>query len=67
MRNAGHLVGSHSHTHVPLTAKPVEFVRDELQRSKTILEAVTGEAVDFLAPPGGLVDSSVRDLAKQVG
>src|SRR5262249_53451782 len=67
MRKAGHVIGSHSHTHIPLLSQPKEFVYDELHRSKAILEEVTEQAVDFLAPPGGCVDSAVRNLAKEVG
>src|SRR5262249_40202930 len=50
---AGHGVGSHSHRHTPLPAKPANFVHDELYRSKAILEGLIGQVVDFLAPPGG--------------
>jgi peptidoglycan/xylan/chitin deacetylase (PgdA/CDA1 family) len=67
LSQAGHVVGSHAHTHIPLSAQPREFVHEELHRSKAILEEVTGHAVDFMAPPGGLVDSVVRNLAKEVG
>jgi peptidoglycan/xylan/chitin deacetylase (PgdA/CDA1 family) len=67
MHHAGHVIGSHSHTHIPLPAQPAGSVHDELHRSKAILEDVTGQAVDFLAPPGGFVDSAVRNLAKEVG
>jgi peptidoglycan/xylan/chitin deacetylase (PgdA/CDA1 family) len=67
MRQAGHVIGSHAHTHIPLSAKPKEFVHEELHRSKAILEEVTGQAVDFLAPPGGCVDSAVRNLAQEMG
>jgi peptidoglycan/xylan/chitin deacetylase (PgdA/CDA1 family) len=67
MCEAGHVIGSHAHTHVPLAAKPVRYIHEELHRSKAILEDLTGQRVDFIAPPGGLVDRSVREIAQAAG
>jgi hypothetical protein len=50
----GHVVGSHSYSHVPLdTVEPVRLAQ-ELRDSKRALEDITGSPVTWFAPPGGI-------------
>lgn len=49
--DAGHEIGSHTHTHQHLSEVPGTERREELEKSKARLEAVTGEeVVGFRAP-----------------
>jgi peptidoglycan/xylan/chitin deacetylase (PgdA/CDA1 family) len=63
----GHLVGSHAHTHRPLTRLRPDDLREELRRSKAILEDVLGEPVSALAAPGGFSSARVAEAAADEG
>jgi len=60
-------IGSHGCSHRPLTAMPVAEMREELTRSKSILEDITGSPVLTLALPHGFGSRAVEDAAKEVG
>jgi peptidoglycan/xylan/chitin deacetylase (PgdA/CDA1 family) len=57
-------LGSHTHTHPPLTELPIESVEEELRRSRKALIAATSESVEIFAQPYGasneMVDRMVR-------
>jgi peptidoglycan/xylan/chitin deacetylase (PgdA/CDA1 family) len=53
MHAAGMHIGSHAMTHRFLTTLSPREEEDELSRSKEMLEAIVGDAVDHFAPPGG--------------
>jgi peptidoglycan/xylan/chitin deacetylase (PgdA/CDA1 family) len=63
----GATIGSHSHRHVFMT----NFNRDELmsdvQKSKDILEEISGMKIDTIAYPIGRFDQVVVDTLKQTG
>jgi peptidoglycan/xylan/chitin deacetylase (PgdA/CDA1 family) len=63
----GHLVGSHAHSHRPLTGLGPKDLREELRRSKAILEEVLGEPVSTLAVPGGFSSARVAEAAADEG
>jgi peptidoglycan/xylan/chitin deacetylase (PgdA/CDA1 family) len=63
----GHIVGSHAHSHRPLTRLPLAELRDELRRSKAILEDLLADEVDVLAAPGGFCSARVAELAAAEG
>jgi peptidoglycan/xylan/chitin deacetylase (PgdA/CDA1 family) len=67
LRDAGHVIGSHSHTHAILTRLPIEDVRDEWARSKAVLEELLGETVDTLAVPRGYVTPRILEAAAGCG
>jgi hypothetical protein len=54
LARAGHTIGSHSHTHGSLRGLSVESVREEVVRSKSVLEDITSRPVTHFAPPGGI-------------
>ncbi len=60
-------VGSHSHTHVQLDIIGERLARDELLRSKLILEDLLGHPIRSVAYPHGYSNASVRRIAKEVG
>jgi peptidoglycan-N-acetylglucosamine deacetylase len=62
----GHTIGNHSWSHPNLALTAPAKVRDELRRTKSILEQITGEPVRYFRPPFGArrpdVLAAARDL-----
>ncbi len=67
LQSAGFTCGAHSLTHQHLPHLPAERCRDELQRSRGLLEERLGCAVTHLAYPFGSTDERVREMAAEVG
>jgi peptidoglycan/xylan/chitin deacetylase (PgdA/CDA1 family) len=63
----GHRVASHTVTHRPLPSLSSAQLLEELSNSKAVLEDLTGQPVDWLVPPGGLLCPRSLDVAKQAG
>lgn len=59
MHRAGIIIGSHTHTHALLDHESAATVREELSRSRRLLEAVVGAPVRHFAYPDGRFNSSV--------
>ena len=59
--------GSHSASHVSLTAEPDELVYADLQQSIRSMTQQMGKAPAWLAYPNGLVDRFVVEAARQLG
>jgi peptidoglycan/xylan/chitin deacetylase (PgdA/CDA1 family) len=63
----GHRIGSHTATHRSLPSLSNTQIVDELSGSKAALEDLTGQAVDWLAPPGGLLCPRSLAIATELG
>ena len=63
----GHRIASHTVTHRPLPSLSNAQLFDELGNSKAALEDLTGQSIDWLVPPGGLLCPRSLDVAMQVG
>jgi peptidoglycan/xylan/chitin deacetylase (PgdA/CDA1 family) len=67
LHGAGMHIGSHAMTHRFLTTLDESAERDELARSRDVLESIVGVAVDHFAPPGGRWSArtarTLRDLS----
>ncbi|HMD68606.1 MAG TPA: polysaccharide deacetylase family protein, partial [Chitinivibrionales bacterium] len=63
----GHEIGSHTVTHANLTLLCDADLRDELSRSKNILEDITGKPITSLSFPFGQWNSRVWDAAREAG
>ena len=63
----GHRIGSHTVSHPHLTKLNSTDLDDELNISKRLLENLTGQTVDWLAPPGGIYNQAVVDRAMELG
>lgn len=50
----GHIIGSHSHRHIPLDVLPRDELMSELAVSKLELEQCLSREVAYFAPPGGI-------------
>jgi peptidoglycan/xylan/chitin deacetylase (PgdA/CDA1 family) len=64
---AGHVVGSHSHTHPRLTELSDAEVTDELRTSRELLAELLGAPPDSFAVPGGFYDRRIARLAAAAG
>lgn len=67
LHKAGHRIGSHSHDHSLLTELPRERMRQDIERSVKILEDLTGEKVEWFAPPEGDYNDHVVGAAHEIG
>lgn len=68
LRAAGHVVGSHSHTHPDIMSDlPRERLAAEWNLSRTVLEAHLGEACTAASVPGGDLSPAVAESAAAAG
>lgn len=67
LHSAGHVVGSHSHSHPVMTRLSDAEIADEWRRSKTILEDTLGAAVTTLSVPTGYYEERVGRIAVGLG
>lgn len=67
MHKAGITIGSHTVSHSLLPAETIETVRFEVMRSKRMLEANLGTAVNHFAYPDGRFNSAVIKAVKSAG
>ncbi|MEA1979869.1 MAG: polysaccharide deacetylase family protein [candidate division Zixibacteria bacterium] len=59
--------GSHGHSHNDLTCMEKSKIKEELKKSKTILEDITGEEVNTISYPFGRTSNLVCDMASELG
>ena len=64
---AGLGIGAHGHTHVALDAVGPAAARDEIRRSRDLLEEWTGRTISSFAYPHGFHDRRVRGLVIDAG
>lgn len=64
---SGHVIGSHTVTHRPLSQLNQQELKDELFRSKDELEQLTGTGINYLSLPYGLSNQQVVQMAMQAG
>jgi peptidoglycan/xylan/chitin deacetylase (PgdA/CDA1 family) len=67
MSRAGHYIGLHSHEHRPMTRMSPAEARDQMKRSRGILEQLTGSPQRIFAPPGGYISRAILDAAIESG
>jgi peptidoglycan/xylan/chitin deacetylase (PgdA/CDA1 family) len=68
LRSAGHVVGTHSHTHPDIfRSLPRELMRTEWRVSRAILEALLGEPCTTASVPGGDISRVVLESAAEGG
>ncbi len=65
---AGHVIGSHSHTHPEvMPALSDEQIREEWRTSIAVLEDVTGRPVEHASVPNGFTNQAVEAAAEEAG
>jgi peptidoglycan/xylan/chitin deacetylase (PgdA/CDA1 family) len=67
LQQAGHIIGSHTHTHPMLTACGTVALRNELTVSKQVLEQRLGVEVDSISMPGGRINARVLAACGEAG
>lgn len=67
LHEAGHTIGSHTHTHPMLTACGNRSLRNELVVSKELIEDLIGDEVSCISIPSGRVDARVLAACKAAG
>lgn len=67
LRQAGHIVGAHGHTHAILTRLSPEEVATEWRTSKATLEQILGEQVTMMSVPRGYVTDAILASAGDAG
>ena len=65
--NSGIECGAHTHSHPKLDRLPLAMARDEIRRSKDLLEQHLSQQVTSFAYPYGLYTSGVQQLVKEAG
>ena len=60
-------VGSHSHQHYNLANISLEMAKEEIVRSKDIIEATTGKSVLSIAFPDGSYNAAIKKICREVG
>ena len=65
--SSGVEIGSHGNNHKQLDTLAIEQARDEIVRSRTLLESRLGKTVDFFAYPYGYHSSAVQGLLRLAG
>jgi peptidoglycan/xylan/chitin deacetylase (PgdA/CDA1 family) len=63
----GHIIGSHGHTHRPLSHLPYKDILREWQDSISILKEITGQHATEASLPGGWYSKSAAKAAAEAG
>jgi peptidoglycan/xylan/chitin deacetylase (PgdA/CDA1 family) len=63
----GHKIGNHSWSHLNLARTRASRVREELSRTKAVLEQIAGAEVRFFRPPYGARRPAVFRIAREMG
>jgi peptidoglycan/xylan/chitin deacetylase (PgdA/CDA1 family) len=64
---AGHQIGAHTHTHPRLAKIPLSDAKEEIVRSKKMLEDMFGIPIRHFCYPYGNWNRAVRDLVEEAG
>lgn len=66
--NQGHQIGNHSYTHPYFTQISAAQMRNELQRTETLIQQLTGRTTKpYFRPPYGAYNSSVLQTVGDAG
>jgi peptidoglycan/xylan/chitin deacetylase (PgdA/CDA1 family) len=65
--NSGIECGAHTHSHPKLDTLPLTMVRNEIGRSRDLLEQHLGQQVTSFAYPYGFYTADVRQVVKEAG
>lgn len=49
----GHLIGNHTYHHVQITTLPAEQACEEIQKTNSLIEELTGKNTEYVRPPFG--------------
>ncbi len=66
MKEAGHLIGNHTYSHMELTQSNLETYVEELQMTNEIIKEITGEGTDFVRPPYGIWNETIEEQVNMI-
>ncbi len=67
LASQGHVIGAHGFSHARFDRLDARALDHELARPRDILQELTGERIDWLAPPGGICPPGLDMLAATHG
>lgn len=63
IREEGHLIGNHAYNHPDMAHITSEEIREQIEQTNHVLEAMTGETPKWFAPPSGSFTDEVVKIA----
>lgn len=60
MQEEGHLIGNHTYSHMQLQSDNREEFKEQLIKTNEVIEAITGEDVEYVRPPYGAWDKTLE-------
>ncbi len=66
IHSAGHQLGLHGFEHERLFYQPLSYLSDQLERSKTIIEALIREPIQYFRPPFGTFSPRVLKICARL-
>jgi peptidoglycan/xylan/chitin deacetylase (PgdA/CDA1 family) len=67
IHDEGHLIGNHSYSHKNLAQLSDSALNEELDRTSSLIESITGCRPEYLRPPYGAMNRKVLTVARQRG
>lgn len=61
----GHEIGSHTYSHIKMTANSEERIRQEMERTSAVIEEATGRRPMVMRPPYGATNARLVDMMYQ--
>lgn len=61
----GHEIGSHTYSHIKMTANSAERIRQEMERTSAVIEEATGRRPRVMRPPYGATNARLVDMMYQ--
>ena len=61
----GHLIGNHTYSHINMFKSTISEVQEQLEKTDSIIEEITGEKPEFVRPPyGAFTDITLERINK---
>lgn len=67
VRDAGHEIGNHSHTHPNFALRSAGFIQDEFRRAQDAIGAASGASPVLMRPPYGVRWFGFRETQRRLG
>jgi polysaccharide deacetylase family sporulation protein PdaB len=63
----GHEIGNHTYSHLKLNGVSKELLQDEISRTDTLLQKLTGRNIKLFRPPEGVCNTAISTLSADLG
>lgn len=61
MKEDGHLIGSHTYSHVQLDSVNLEYAIEEIEHANEVIAKITGEYPTYIRPPYGAWNAQIEE------